>query len=94
MANSYVFKVFTSKSGAAEYLRGSSVNYLLQGRPKELYAKNLSYVKVEQEPMSRSMQLPYWAHVTAFLHIDTTLVVHHFFCERKALPVQWHSDVN
>jgi len=44
-----------------------------------------------QEPMSRSLQLPYW--VTAFLQTDLFLV-HLFFCERKAVRVQWGSDVN
>ena len=46
-----------------------------------------------QEPMSRSLQLPYEAYVTAFLQTDLFLV-HLFFCERKAVPVQWRSDVN
>ena len=46
-----------------------------------------------QEPMSRSLQLPYQACVMAFLQTDLFLV-HLFFCERKAVPVQWRSDVN
>ena len=40
-----------------------------------------------QEPMSRSLQLPYEAYVTAFLQTDLFLV-HLFSCERKAVPVQ------
>ena len=40
-----------------------------------------------QEPMSRSLQIPYEAYVTAFLQTDLFLV-HLFFCERKAVPVQ------
>ena len=43
--------------------------------------------------MTRSMQLPYEAYVTAFLQTDLFLV-DLFFCERKAVPVQWRSDVN
>ena len=39
------------------------------------------------------MQLPYYAYVTAFLQTDLFLV-HLFFCERKAVPVQWRSDIN
>ena len=40
-----------------------------------------------QEPMSRSMQLPYSAYVTAFLQTDLRLV-YLFSCEKKAVPVQ------
>ena len=40
-----------------------------------------------QEPMSRNMQLPYKAYVTAFLQTDLFLEFL-FFC------VQWRSDVN
>ena len=43
--------------------------------------------------MTKSTQLPYHAYVTAFLQTDLFLV-HLFFCERKAVPVQWRSDVN
>jgi len=46
-----------------------------------------------QEPMSRTLQLPYLAYVTAFLQTDLFLE-YVFFCERKAVPVQWRSDVN
>ena len=46
-----------------------------------------------QEPMSRSMQLPREAYVMAFLQTDLFLV-YLFFCERKAVAVQWRSDVN
>ena len=42
---------------------------------------------LSQEPMSRSLQLPYEAYVTAFLQTDLFLV-YLFFCERKAVPVQ------
>ena len=49
----------------------------------------------KQEPMSRSMQLPYKAYVTAFLQTDLFLVhLKFFFFGRKAVPVQWLSDVN
>ena len=48
---------------------------------------------LEQEPMSRSLQLPYLAYVTAFLQTDLFLV-HLFFCEREVIPIQWHSDVS
>ena len=41
---------------------------------------------IAQEPMSRSLQLPYLAYVTAFLQTELFLV-HLFFCERKAVPV-------
>ena len=47
----------------------------------------------KQEPMSRSLQLPYKAYVTALLQTDLFLV-HLVYCERKAVPVQWRSDVN
>ena len=47
----------------------------------------LHLIKRSQEPMSRSVQLPYKAYVTAFLQTDLFLV-YLFFCERKALPVQ------
>jgi len=40
-----------------------------------------------QEPMSRSLQLPHQAYVTAFLQTDL-FVVHLFFCEKKAVPFQ------
>ena len=43
--------------------------------------------------MSRSLQLPYQAYVTAFSQTDLFLV-HLFFCERKTVPVQWRGDVN
>ena len=49
--------------------------------------------RCSQEPMSRSLQLPYEAYVTAFLQPDL-FSVHLFFCERKAVPGQWRSDVN
>ena len=39
------------------------------------------------EPMSRNVQLPYYAYVRAFLRIDLFLV-YLFFCERKLVPVQ------
>ena len=41
----------------------------------------------EQEPMSRSMQLPHEAFVTALLQTDLFLG-YLFFGERKAGPVQ------
>ena len=52
-----------------------------------------NFIQLWQEPMSRSLQLPYEAYVTAFLQTDLFLV-HFFFSERKAITVQWPSDVN
>ena len=43
--------------------------------------------------MTRSMQLPYQAYVTAFLQTDLFLV-YPFFCEIKGVPAQGRSDVN
>ena len=45
-----------------------------------------------QGPMSRRIQLPYQAYVTVFLQTDL-FSVYLFFRERKAVPVQWQSDV-
>ena len=42
---------------------------------------------IKQEPMSRSLQLPYKAYITAFLQTDLFLE-YLFFCERKSVPVQ------
>lgn len=39
------------------------------------------------EPMSRNMQLPYYAYVRAFLQIDLFLA-YLFFSKIKAVPVQ------
>ena len=46
-----------------------------------------------QEPISWSMQLPYWAYVTAFLQTELFLA-YLLFSKIKAGPLQWHSDVN
>ena len=46
-----------------------------------------------QELISWSMQLPYWAYVTAFLQTDLFLV-YLFFSKIKAVPLHWRSDVN
>ena len=43
--------------------------------------------------MSRSMQLPHYAYATAFLQAGLFLE-YLFYCERKAVPIQWRSDVN
>ena len=43
--------------------------------------------------MSMNLQLPYYDYVTAFLQTDLFLV-YLFFCERKAVPVQWRIGVN
>ena len=48
--------------------------------------------KLNQEPMTRSLQLPYWAYVTAFLQTD--LFLDYLFRKKtKAVPVQWPYDV-
>ena len=54
--------------------RVDSIIPWINHHPMDKYYQN-------QEPMSRSLQLPYWA--TAFLQTDLFLV-HLFFCERKA----------
>ena len=46
-----------------------------------------------QASMSRIMQFRYQVHVMALLQTNL-LLVYLFFCERKAVLVQWRSDVN
>ena len=58
-------------------------------RPKEqtIYVQIVE-IDVNQELMSWSMQLLYYAYVTASLVTDL-LLAYIFFCERKLVPVQW-----
>ena len=60
-----------SVNSISVFFRKGAKNTRLQVKPK---AVNItSYDESLQEPMTRSLQLPYWAYVTAFLQTDLFL---------------------
>ena len=60
-----------SVNSISVFFRKGAKNTRLQVKPKVVNIT--SYDESLQEPMTRSLQLPYWAYVTAFLQTDLFL---------------------